>query len=228
VSISDIIAKAKGRAGAWRVERGEQDGVTVASLWHYSTRMMAWRLDEPSDEEYLYLGTGWGSVSDQNGCNTAARMLGLPYYYSRKGGADWLSLDDVEDCRRLPRYLWNRGVTRGVGYTADAAVLTAEAEALGKQAGESAASWIVDGNTSTETAREIVRMIEEGDPAFEAPAPLSGEWSGGLVATDVLASAGCGLTEDDEAAGDVLDAFERGYCDGWYAEAERRTRAVLQ
>ena len=159
--------------------------------------------------------------------NTAFRLLGLPLYFSRKGGADIIETSDPEQARRMPRYLWHRGQRREVRYTADADALTAEAETLGRQAGESAGSWIVDGNTSEETARAILRMIEEGDPELEAPAPMSGEFSGGLLAADVLASVGPGLTEDDPAADDVLTAFETGYSDGWYAEVERSARATL-
>jgi hypothetical protein len=225
MSISDVIGKARGTAGHWRVTREDRDGCEVATLWHYSTAMLTWNVASPLDGKYLDYSTGHGSVSDQSGMNQAFRLLGLPLYFSRKGGADILETSDPEQARRMPRYLWHRGSRREVRYTADG--LTAEAERLGREAGESAGSWVVDGNTSRKTVAEVVRMIEEGDPALEAPAPLSGEWSGGIVAADVLASVGPGLDDEDPAADDVLDAFERGYSDGWYAEVERSARAVL-
>ncbi len=227
MSISDVIGRARGTAGHWRVTREDRDGCEVATLWHYSTAMLTWNVASPEDGKYLDYSTGHGSVSDQNGMNTAFRLLGLPLYFSRKGGADIIETSDPEQARRMPRYLWHRGQRREVRYTADADTLPAEAEALGRQAGESAGSWVVDGNTSQETARAILRMIEEGDPELEAPPPLSGEWSGGLLAADVLASVGPGLTEDSPAADDVLTAFETGYSDGWYAEVERSARATL-
>lgn len=85
MKISDIIQRRRGTAGggAWRV-------VTTNSgneLWHYSTRMLTWT-DTPSGVEILQHSTGWGSVSDQNGMNTAFRVLRAPYRYDRdaRGG----------------------------------------------------------------------------------------------------------------------------------------------
>lgn len=65
------------------------DGPALRGLWHHGTLMMVWRINEPSDERFLNLNLGWGSVSDQNGCNIVARKLGIPWYYSRAGGAAW-------------------------------------------------------------------------------------------------------------------------------------------
>lgn len=87
MSIRDIIVRGKGIAGAWRVERDELDGETVCHLYHYSTKMLSWRESEPTDETILDYSLGWGSVSDQNGMNTAFRALGIPLYFSRAGGA---------------------------------------------------------------------------------------------------------------------------------------------
>src|SRR5439155_21739885 len=95
--------------------------------------------------DYLDYSTGHGSVSDQSGMNQAFRLLGLPLYFSRKGGADILEVSDPEQARRMPRYLWNHGQRREVRYTADADALEAEAERLGREAGSSSGSWIVDG-----------------------------------------------------------------------------------
>src|SRR5215208_6556754 len=60
----------------------------VATLWHYSTPMLRWNVNAPSDPAALDYGIGCGSVSDQNGMNTAFRVLGLPYRYDRdqRGG----------------------------------------------------------------------------------------------------------------------------------------------
>ena len=106
VTIADVIRRANGRAHAWRVER---DRVTVvnspvsadlataidgartverATLWHYGTAMLRWSVERPDDPDVLDWSTGWGSVSDQNGMNTAFRVLGLPYRFDRdaRGG----------------------------------------------------------------------------------------------------------------------------------------------
>lgn len=88
MSIRDIIrtagAKAGTRtAGAWRVETGEGR----CTLYHYGTAMLTWNPADARDESVLDYSLGWGSVSDQNGMNTAFRILDLPLYFSRAGGA---------------------------------------------------------------------------------------------------------------------------------------------
>jgi hypothetical protein len=62
--------------------------IDVARLWHYSTPMLRWNVCDPCDPCALDYGIGWGSVSDQNGMNTAFRVLGLPLCYDRdqRGG----------------------------------------------------------------------------------------------------------------------------------------------
>lgn len=92
-ALADIVSKARGTAGAWRVERstrtypGSTREVEVATLYHYGTAMLTWQVDNPGCRSVLTTGTGWGSVSDQNGMNIAFRILSLPYWYSRAGGA---------------------------------------------------------------------------------------------------------------------------------------------
>lgn len=88
--IDQIIARGHGTAHAWRVEREESDPYVGSeySLWHYGTRMLVWRSSTRHGAELVDYSTGWGSVSDQNGMNTAFRVLGLPYRYDRdqRGG----------------------------------------------------------------------------------------------------------------------------------------------
>ena len=77
------------KAHAWRVEKPDSDpfvGIEY-ELWHYSTRMLHWRESQRNGVELLSLSLGHGSVSDQNGVNIAFRVLGLPLYYQRAGGA---------------------------------------------------------------------------------------------------------------------------------------------
>jgi hypothetical protein len=87
-SLADIIRRTRGTAGsngAWRVER-DPDGST-ATLWHYSTAMLSWNVERPSDPTVLDWSIGHGSVSDQGGMNQAFRVLGLPYRFDRDARA---------------------------------------------------------------------------------------------------------------------------------------------
>lgn len=96
-SLESILLAGKGTAGAWRVS-GEHPGhtdIVVKHLWHYSTLMLTWREDMPADENYLDYSTGWGSVSDQGGMNKAFRILGIPRYFVRRGGAEIVETDAV-------------------------------------------------------------------------------------------------------------------------------------
>lgn len=81
-SIASIIQRGRGTAGHWRVIH---DG--THSLYHYGTKMLEWE-HTMSGTRMLEQSTGWGSVSDQNGMNTAFRILNLPYRYCRdqRGG----------------------------------------------------------------------------------------------------------------------------------------------
>jgi hypothetical protein len=87
-SIADIVNRGKGKAGAWEVR---PSGENRQTLFHYSTAMLSW----VEDGREMYVdgySLGWGSVSDQNGMNTAFKVLGAPYYYQRAGGAQIVSL----------------------------------------------------------------------------------------------------------------------------------------
>lgn len=81
MKIADIIRKGSGTAGAWRVIQWGDD----CALYHYGTEMLRWN---PARREVLYGCTGWGSVSDQNGVNTAFGLIDADYRYRRdaKGG----------------------------------------------------------------------------------------------------------------------------------------------
>lgn len=80
--ISDIIKNRRGTSGPWRIKTTDEG----RELWHYSTRMLLWT-DTINGPILLDHSTGWGSASDQNGVNTAFRVLNLPFYYKRAGGA---------------------------------------------------------------------------------------------------------------------------------------------
>lgn len=75
-------------AGKWRAEEETlSDGVVVRHIYHYSTRMLTYRVMDPSDPDYLDYSLGHHSVSDQHGMNQLFRKLCIPLYYSRAGGA---------------------------------------------------------------------------------------------------------------------------------------------
>lgn len=97
--IADLATNHNARAGShgsWRSEartvidrNGQYGRVTI---WHYSTIMLDFRADDPTDERYLWIGTGHGTASDQGGMNKLFSALKLPYYFSRKGGASIVPL----------------------------------------------------------------------------------------------------------------------------------------
>jgi hypothetical protein len=90
-----------------------------------------------------------------------------------------------------------------------------------------AGSWILNPG-SEEEARELLRGIEEGDPAvLDAllSSPLSGEFAGDPLPIDILGT--YGMNEDDDAASDVLSAYEDAYGRGVEDEAVRSARALL-
>lgn len=82
MKIADIIQRGKGTAGAWRVVSVDDD---TRDLYHYSTRMLRWNR---VTREICAGSIGWGSVSDQNGMNTAFRIIDADYAYRRdaRGG----------------------------------------------------------------------------------------------------------------------------------------------
>ena len=88
MTIRQIIERGKGTTHGWRVERDEHDWCTLV---HYSTPMLLWNAKRPTEHEVLSIGHG--SVSDQNGMNTAARALDLPWRYDRdqRGGGARIS-----------------------------------------------------------------------------------------------------------------------------------------
>lgn len=102
------------------------------------------------------------------------------------------------------------------------------AEQEGYAYGVSAGSWVLDGNSTDETARRLVRGIEDGDPEIldALPgSPLSGEWADSLTSAAVLGW--FDMDEEHDAAEDVLRAFEDGFSRGAEAEVVRSCNALL-
>ena len=97
MTLAEIIRKGHGRSHAWTVysipcygclEAGICCTRPITELYHYCTKMLEWHKDSDGVYQLDDRDIGRGSVSDQNGCNTAFKVLGLPYYYSRAGGAN--------------------------------------------------------------------------------------------------------------------------------------------
>lgn len=98
----------------------------------------------------------------------------------------------------------------------------------GVEDGTAAGSWVIDGNTSEESARALLQGLEDGDPAVYdslPSAPLSGEWADGLLPRDVLGW--YGVEEDDNSADEILSAYEQGWEQGVTDEVSRAARAML-
>jgi hypothetical protein len=80
--------------GAWSFSDGFTDeGFPIRYVWHYHTMMFTFVSEHLVPNVLAWdvhpISLGHGSVSDQMGCN---RIIGntSPFYYSRKGGAEWV------------------------------------------------------------------------------------------------------------------------------------------
>ena len=85
MTLREAINKGEGKAGHWRVEKGDDDR---HYLYHYSTLMLTWEEVAEGQYEDRDMSLGKGSRSDQGGMNVAFRELDLPYRYDRdrRGG----------------------------------------------------------------------------------------------------------------------------------------------
>jgi hypothetical protein len=98
---------------------------------------------------------------------------------------------------------------------------------LGYQAGTAAGSWVLDGNSSEADAHTLLRLIEDGDPMFEIPSPLTGEWADGWSPALVLEQADVERPDDPEEETELLDCFEAGFGEGYEDEVVRSARSLL-
>lgn len=87
------------KLGAWKVTRTEGtdaysgEDFIRGTLSHHSTLMLTWNVENPTDPEMLDYSEGWGSKSDQDGMNAAFQTLDIPLYFSRAGGARFLTTE---------------------------------------------------------------------------------------------------------------------------------------
>lgn len=108
----------------------------------------------------------------------------------------------------------------------------AEAAALGAEHGKAAASWVFDGNTTTEQYRRFLVGIEEGDPEvldeYGPRSPLSGEFADDMTPYSLAQE--LGLDYDSEPTHDmdnICDEYETAYYDAYWQELERVTRLQI-
>lgn len=95
--------------------------------------------------------------------------------------------------------------------------------------GEADASWTTDGNTTDDQYREILRMIDEGDPALDAimpSGPLSGEYAGGSM-PEIWADATGEDAPEDGWPLYMADEYELAYWSAWEHELARVCRYHL-
>lgn len=100
----------------------------------------------------------------------------------------------------------------------------------GTEIGKTIGSWVIDGNTKEETARWLLKGLDDGDPEVYdvLPAnPLSGEWADYPSAESVLREAHCVYDLNDERADAVLARYEEGFDQGVQDEVTRAARAML-
>jgi hypothetical protein len=119
-----------------------------------------------------------------------------------------------------------------------------QAYELGAEHARNAASWVIDGNTSSEHVERVVKMMDEGDPALFDWLPrepnLSGEMSDDPTPTSLYAEIiGTSHEDAEEDAGmayetlvgsvvdSLCDAYEAGVSDTFLPECERILRAAM-
>jgi len=98
------------------------------------------------------------------------------------------------------------------------------AELAGAEAGKNAGSWVIDGTTTEETARRILRGLDDGDPEIldMQPAPLSGEYAGESI-PELSEQYGIPLDDDE-----VATVFETAFSEAYWAEVERAARYQVE
>lgn len=103
------------------------------------------------------------------------------------------------------------------------------AEALGREHGHAAATWVFDGNAERETYERVGRMINDGDPEVYDlyRSPLSGEYADDMTPSRLLEEIGAGAFNLDREAdrpdfeSEVCDVYEAAHSDAFWEEVER-------
>jgi hypothetical protein len=109
--------------------------------------------------------------------------------------------------------------------------LTDLAASIGAEHGKSAASWVFDGNTDTDSYRRVLAGIEDGDPlvmdAYRIP-DLSGEFADDYTLSDLMRDLGLPLRHTLESdLDDYATAWEDAASEAFWHEVERTARDYL-
>lgn len=98
----------------------------------------------------------------------------------------------------------------------------------GKSDGKAAGSWVIDGNTSPERAREIFEGIENGDPAIldELPELRLGEWADDPSWDEILDDLEIEC-ESDEEKDDLFRVYQDAWSEGMSDEVQRAARLAM-
>jgi hypothetical protein len=107
--------------------------------------------------------------------------------------------------------------------------LHGEAYALGNAAGNCAGSWAVDGNTSQDTLRAIIKGYNDGDPAVLNMQPVSVVWSSPTrddVLQDIMDAEDVDEI-DDHITDELLCEYENAFSEGFWDQVIRSATAML-
>lgn len=163
--------------------------------------------------------TGGGSIHETRDDPTTFTLA--PYWHSVEGALPHAfepMAHDAEICDRCCRPREHHE-----------SELSDRAAELGAEQGTAAGSWVVDGNSSTDTLRAIIRASDEGEFWHEVGgyvvAPLSGEFADGWTPRDLAAA--LETDEDADELNDLCTAFEDGFYAAFEDEAVRSAVAML-
>lgn len=136
-------------------------------------------------------------------------------------------VDQVEDCEHCGSC---HEPFVGECSCVDGDALVAAAAELGTEHGHAAGTWVLDGNSSVETARRILTGLDDGDPEVldTQPAPLSGEWADGPTPASLADELGYDYDTlaDAELMDDVCTAYEDAYSAAYWTEVGRSARCL--
>lgn len=98
------------------------------------------------------------------------------------------------------------------------------AERLGKSKGHSAGTWAIDGNTSDDTRRALLKGIDDGDPAAYDSEPSAYDDDG---VSGILTDLDLHPDGDHDDNRTILERYENAFSEAYWAEVERAARVAL-
>jgi hypothetical protein len=108
---------------------------------------------------------------------------------------------------------------------------TETAAKLGTEAGQAAASWVFDGNTTQATYLHVLTGIIEGDPevldAYSAPNLSGGEWGDELNDAALAAELSLDPAADAEALDEAANAYNDAASEAFWHTLEADARQAL-